>query len=64
MNFQYDPNMLCEFLVHLEFCFKVETLALLNDDVGNMEGTSSDVSEEYYFFPALVSVKNPLHLWE
>ena len=63
----YDPNMLCEFLINLEFCFKIEdheTLALLKDEVANVEGTSPDVSDEYYFFPALVSVKNPLHLWE
>ena len=26
--------------------------------------TSLDVSEEYYFFPALVSVDNPLDVWE
>ena len=63
----YNPNMVCEFLTHLEFCFKIEdheTLALLNDEVANMEGTPPDVSEEYYFFPALVSVENPLHIWD
>ena len=60
----YNPNMISEFLTHLEFCFKIEdheTLALLNDEA---EDTSPDVSEEYYFFPALVSVKDPLHVWE
>ena len=60
----YNPNMVSEFLVHLEFCFKIEdheTLALLKDEA---EDTSPDVSEEYYFFPALVSVENPLHVWE
>ena len=60
----YNPNMVSEFLTHLEFCFKIEdheTLALLNDEA---EDTSPDVSEEYYFFPALVSVKDPLHIWE
>ena len=66
-EFPYDPNMISEFLVHLEFCFKIEdheTLALLKDETVNLEDTSLDVSEEYYFFPALVSVKNPLHVWE
>ena len=63
----YDPNMVSEFLIHLEFCFKIEdrqTLALLEDEATNVEDTSPDVSEEYYFFPALVSVENPLHIWE
>ena len=63
----YNPNMVCEFLVHLEFCFKIEdheTLSLLKYEATNMEDTSQDASEEYYFFPALVSVENPLHVWE
>ena len=29
-----------------------------------MEDTCPDVSEEYYFFPALVNIENPLHVWE
>ena len=59
--------MVSGFLTHLEFCFKIEdhqTLALLKDEATNVEDTSPDVSEEYYFFPALVSVENPLHIWE
>ena len=63
----YNPNMITEFLIHLEFCFKIKdhkTLALFKDEAANMEDTSPDVSEEYYFFPALVSVENPLHVWE
>ena len=63
----YDSNMVSEFLIHLEFCFKIkdnETLALLKDEAAIMEGTFPTVSEQYYFFPALVSVNNPLHIWE
>ena len=66
----YNPYMVTEFLIHLEFCFKIEdhtTLALLKneaEDTANEEDTSPDVLEEYYFFPALVSVENPLHIWE
>ena len=63
----YDPNMVTEFLIHLEFCFKIEdyqTLALLKDEAANIEDTSQDVTEEYYFFPALVSVDKPLQVWE
>ena len=53
----YNSNMVPEFLTHLEFCFKIEdheTLSLLKDEATNVEDTSTDVSEEYYFFPALV----------
>ena len=63
----YNPIMVSEFLTHLEFCFKIkdrETLALLKDEATNVEDTSPNVSEEYYFFPALVSVENPSHMWE
>ena len=61
----YNPNMVTELLIHLEFCFKIEdhqTLALLKDEATNVEDTSPDVLEEYYFFPALVSVENPSHV--
>ena len=63
----YNPIMVSGFLTHLEFCFKIkdrETLALLKEEAANVEDTSPDVLEEYYFFPALVSVENPLHVWE
>ena len=63
----YNPNMVSEFLTHLEFCFKIEdhqTLKMLKDEAANMEDTCPDVSEEYYFFPALVNIENPLHVWE
>ena len=63
----YNPNMVSGFLTHLEFCFKIEdnvTLSLLKVEAINVEDTSPDVSEEYYFFPALVSVNNPLDIWE
>ena len=59
--------MVSGFLTHLEFCFKIEdnvTLSLLKVEAINVEDTSPDVSEEYYFFPALVSVNNPLDIWE
>ena len=63
----YNPIMVSGFLTHLEFCFKIEdneTLALLKDKTSGMEDNYRDVSEEYYFFPALVSVENPLDVWE
>ena len=60
----YNPNVVSGFLTHLEFCFNIkdhEILAVFKDVA---EDPSPDVSEEYYFFPALVSVENPLHVWE
>ena len=62
----YNPNMITEILTHLEFCFKIEdhqTLELLKEEAATMEDMSPDVLEGYYF-PALVSVENPLHIWE
>ena len=62
----YNPQMIAKFLTHLEFCFKVddhETLELLKDEIVH-EKMPQNPSEEYYFFPALVSVENPLQVWE
>ena len=62
----YNPNMITKFLIHLQFCFKIEdpeTLTLL--EVHELkENMSQSRSEEYYFFPALVSVENPKKVWE
>ena len=63
----YNPNMISEFLTYLEFSFRIadhEALTLLKDEAADVADISSlDVSEEYYFFPALVSVECPLHVW-
>ena len=62
----YNPNMVSGFLTHLEFCFKIEdneTLALLKNEAAGMKDTSPDVSKEYYFFPALVSVDKLSDIW-
>ena len=63
---QYDPAMIVGFLTHLEFCFKIEdpeAIKRIEDEVPKDE-TSLDLSDEYYFFPALVSVDNPLQVWQ
>ena len=63
----YNPAMIAKFLTHLEFCFKIddhETLELLKDEIVHEEDMPQNPSEEYYFFPALVSVENPLQVWE
>ena len=63
----YKPEMIIEFLTHLQFCFKVddpETLQQIKDEAIGLEEPSMDPSEEYYFFPALVSIENPLKVWQ
>ena len=63
----YNSTMIAKFLTHLEFCFKVddhETLELLKDDNVLDKNIPQSLSEEFYFFPALVSIKNPLQVWE
>ena len=63
----YNPAMIAKFLTHLEFCFKIddhETLQLLKDEIVHEEDMPQSLSEEYYFFPALVSVENPSKVWE
>ena len=63
----YNPIMIIKFLTHLEFCFKIddrETLDLLKDEIVHEENMPQIPSEDYYFFPALVSIENPLQVWE
>ena len=62
----YNSNMITKFLIHLQICFKIdrETLELLKDETVYEENMPQNPSEEYYFFPALVSVENPLQVWE
>ena len=63
---RYDPAMIVGFLTHLEFCFKIddpEALKRIEDEAPKHE-TSLDLSDEYYFFPALVSVDTPHQVWQ
>ena len=60
---QYDYNMITSFLVQLEFCQKIEDNSVLNIISGiEMSNTSSE--EEYFFFPAFVSVDQPTAIWQ
>ena len=62
----YDSAMIAGFLTHLEFCFKIddpETIKRIEDEAPKDE-TRLDPTDEYYFFPALVSVDNPLRVWQ
>ena len=63
---QYDPAMIAGFLTHLEFCFKIEDPEAIKriEDEAPKDETSLDPSDEYYFFPALVSVDTPHQVWQ
>ena len=57
-----DPNMLVQFLCHLEFCHEItdpEGLRLLQ------AASSSIISNgRWFFFPGLVKIDAPDHVWE
>ena len=64
---QYDTNMVIEFLTSLEFCYQVndtEVLPIINEEfsVSNADGACG--SDDFYFFPGLVSVENPTSVLE
>ena len=64
---KYKPEMIIEYLTHLEYCFKVddhETLQRIKDEAMVQEDYPMDKSEEYYLFPALVSIENPRQVWQ
>ena len=60
--------MIAGFLTHLEFCFKIDdpkTIKRIEDEsLEDIDESSLDPSDEYYFFPALVSVDNPHQVWQ
>ena len=57
-----DPDMISQFLCHLEFCHEVtdpEVLSLLQ--AGDI---SSSPKERFFFFPGLVCLEVPKDVWE
>ena len=65
----YNLEMITSFLTHLEFCQEVKDpdalggitethLQLIQSDI------PSDVTERYFFFPALVNLEKPTDVWE
>ena len=58
---QHNPDMLVLFMSHFEFCQEIhdnEVLHLINQDQSALDG------ERYLFFPGLVSLEVPHHVWE
>ena len=68
---QHDVTIIVEFLTSLEFCYQVEDTEILHNINKEFSSNSSDslcgamkATEEFYFFPGLVSVKNPASVWK
>ena len=68
---QHDVTIIVEFLTSLEFCYQVEDTEILHNINKDFPSNSSNplcgamkVSEEFYFFPGLVSVENPTSMWK
>ena len=61
---KYNHDVIIEYLIHHEFCFRVKdrhTLGMItNNELPRTQST--DDHEKYYFFPALVSVESPEHI--
>ena len=57
----YDHDVIVEYMTHLEFCFRIKDQHTL-DMITNNAVYESAATEEYYFFPALVRVKNPTNV--
>lgn len=57
-----NPNMITQFLCHLEFCHEIKdtkVLTLLQSDTETCSTT-----ENFYFFPALVRRETPTDIWQ
>ena len=56
---EYNHEVIVEYMIHLEFCFRIKDQHTL-DMITNNQIYVSASTEEYYFFPALVRVENPI----
>jgi hypothetical protein len=61
---KYNHEVIIAYLIHLEFCFRIKDQHTLDMITNNQvpRAQSTDDQEQYYFFPALVSVENPEHI--
>ena len=61
---QFDPDLIIQCLVHLEFCQLIEDKDILKNLISeNDTGTSPTTCENYLFFPSLVSLQKPPFAW-
>ena len=63
---KYNHEVIIAYLIHLEFCFRIKDQHTLDMITNNQvpRAQSTDDQEQYYFFPALVSVENPQHMYQ
>ena len=63
---KYNHEVIIAYLIHLEFCFRIKDQHTLDMITNNQvrRAQSTDDQEQYYFFPALVSVENPQHIYQ
>ena len=55
---EYSHEVIVAYLTHLEFCFRIKDKHILAM-ITKYAVHESAITEEYYFFPALVNVENP-----
>ena len=59
---EFHHEVLVEYLIHLQFCFKIKdkhTLEMITKNEVSLTNEDSEYREEYYFFPSLVRNENP-----
>ena len=63
---KYNHEVIIAYLIHLEFCFRIKDQHTLDMITNNqvLRTQSTDDQEQYYFFPALVSVENPQYMYQ
>ena len=63
---KHDPNMIVSFLSYLEFCHVIADEEVLNLIGGKpaCSTASNTSSEPYFFFPHLVRIECPQHVWK
>ena len=63
---KYNHEVIIAYLIHLEFCFRIKDQHTLDMITNNqvLRARSTHDQEQYYFFPALVRVENPQHMYQ
>ena len=57
-----NPDMICRFLCHLEFCQEIKDTKVLKMLQSETELYSA--TEQFFFFPALVCLETPTYVWQ
>ena len=60
---KYNPTMLVNFLIHLEYCHEISDKELFEMIGEQVRTTDMSENEVFLFFPALVKLKAPQNVW-